>query len=58
MGPFNAPNPVAVSGPLENLQIEIPAPKKLYYRFARDAQNNLNLCLADDAGRSSCFVRQ
>ncbi|MBS1797376.1 MAG: hypothetical protein JSS81_26375 [Acidobacteria bacterium] len=37
---------------------EIPAPKKLYYRFARDEQNNLNLCLADDAGRSSCFVKK
>ncbi|MBX7173893.1 MAG: hypothetical protein K1X72_23185 [Pyrinomonadaceae bacterium] len=37
---------------------EIPAPKKLYYRFARDEQNNLNLCLSDEAGRSSCFVKQ
>jgi len=37
---------------------EIPAPKKLYYRFARDEQNNLNLCLSDDAGRNSCFVKK
>ncbi|HEX8195799.1 MAG TPA: hypothetical protein VF571_06270 [Pyrinomonadaceae bacterium] len=37
---------------------EVPAPKRLYYRVARDEYNNLNLCVAGGNRKETCFVKQ